>query len=69
MTKDFTPPPPSPALVPRKKLEFREYTLEELRSFNGEDPSKPVLLAVNGNVYDVRLEKATNSLIFYGIRY
>jgi hypothetical protein len=28
-----------------------------------------VLLAVNGNVYDVRLEKATNSLIFYGIRY
>jgi len=32
----------------------KTYTLEELRAYNGTDPELPILLAVNGTVFDVR---------------
>ncbi|RKP31988.1 cytochrome b5 [Metschnikowia bicuspidata] len=31
----------------------RHFTLEELRQYDGSDPSRPILLAINGSVYDV----------------
>eukprot|EP01117_Protostelium_nocturnum_P002227 TRINITY_DN1286_c0_g1_i1.p1 TRINITY_DN1286_c0_g1~~TRINITY_DN1286_c0_g1_i1.p1 ORF type:complete len:148 (-),score=46.17 TRINITY_DN1286_c0_g1_i1:205-648(-) len=43
-------PPPAP---PKPFVEMRDYTLQELASYNGTDPSKPILLAVKGNIYDV----------------
>lgn len=30
-----------------------EYTDADLRKFNGEDPDKPIFLAINGTIYDV----------------
>lgn len=30
-----------------------EFTLQDLRQYNGTDPNKPILLAVKGIVYDV----------------
>ena len=32
----------------------KTYTLEELRVYNGTDPELPILLALNGTVFDVR---------------
>lgn len=31
----------------------RAYTDEELKAYDGSDPDKPILLAINGTVYDV----------------
>ncbi|KAI1005883.1 hypothetical protein K3495_g2337 [Podosphaera aphanis] len=39
----------------------KQYTDEQLSSFNGIDPAKPILLAINGTVYDVTLGRH-----FYG---
>ncbi|KAJ1664043.1 hypothetical protein IW140_004342 [Coemansia sp. RSA 1813] len=39
----------------------KEYTLKELSKYNGEDESKPILLGINYNVYDV-----TPGAKFYG---
>ncbi|KAJ2557582.1 Dihydrodipicolinate synthase [Coemansia sp. RSA 1933] len=39
----------------------KEYTLKELSEYNGEDESKPILLGINFNVYDV-----TPGKNFYG---
>ena len=44
--KDATPPP-----LP--EAEVRDYTLAELRQYDGSDPGKPLLLAIRGQVYDV----------------
>ncbi|KAJ2514133.1 Dihydrodipicolinate synthase [Coemansia sp. RSA 2049] len=38
-----------------------EYTLKRLSEYNGEDESKPILLGINHNVYDV-----TPGAKFYG---
>ena len=40
-------PPPLP------EAEERDYSLDELRRYDGSDPTKPLLLAVRGHVYDV----------------
>lgn len=48
-------PPPLP------KAERRDYTLEELKGFDGSDPERPILLAVQGRVFDV-----TRGRAFYG---
>mmetsp|Transcript_98535 Transcript_98535/g.195458 ORF Transcript_98535/g.195458 Transcript_98535/m.195458 type:complete len:160 (+) Transcript_98535:126-605(+) len=37
----------------RMRLEPKEWRLEELREFDGSDPQKPILLGVNGDVYNV----------------
>lgn len=39
----------------------RDFTLEELKPYNGEGPDGRILMAVNGNVYDV-----TKGARFYG---
>lgn len=49
------PEPPLP------EAEERDYTLAELVDFDGSDPSKPLLLAIRGCVYDV-----TRGRAFYG---
>jgi membrane-associated progesterone receptor component len=41
--------------------EARDYTADELRAFNGSDPKLPVLLALEGRVFDV-----THGRSFYG---
>jgi membrane-associated progesterone receptor component len=43
------------------KLKKKDYTMEELRKFNGLGPDGRVLIAVNGNVFDV-----TKGKRFYG---
>jgi len=49
-------------VVRRKRLtQKRDFKLEELRAFDGSDPTSPILMAVKGKVYDV-----TNGAGFYG---
>lgn len=50
-------PPPEPQLP---KLR-RDFTVSELRKYDGKQPDGRVLVAVNGNVYDV-----TRGKRFYG---
>ncbi|KAG5449302.1 Membrane-associated progesterone receptor component 2 [Clonorchis sinensis] len=44
------------------KLPMRDFTLEELQQFDGNGPDGRILLAVNGNVFDV----TENGQNFYG---
>jgi len=49
-------------VVRRKRLtQKRDFKLEELRAFDGSDPTSSILMAVKGKVYDV-----TNGAGFYG---
>jgi membrane-associated progesterone receptor component len=43
------------------EAEVRDYSLDELPEYDGSDPSKPLLVGVRGNVYDV-----TRGRDFYG---
>lgn len=52
-----TVPPPEPTLPKIRK----DFTIEELKKYDGTQPDGRVLLAVNGNVYDV-----TKGKRFYG---
>jgi predicted heme/steroid binding protein len=60
-------PPPSPPL-PDIELPLREFTLEELRKYDGTNPipelenRKAIYLAINGSVFDVSKGKQ-----YYGI--
>lgn len=45
----------------RKRMEPRDLTREELKQYDGSDPTSPILMAVRGNIYDV-----TNGSSFYG---
>ena len=47
--------------APLPQAEERDYSLEELATFDGSDPDKPLLIAVRGHVYDV-----TRGKDFYG---
>lgn len=51
-------PPPEPELP---KLKKRDFTVEELKKYDGNQEDGRVLVAVNGNVYDV-----TKGKRFYG---
>lgn len=51
-------PPPAPELPKMKK---RDFTVEELKKYDGTQEDGRVLVAVNGNVYDV-----TRGKRFYG---
>lgn len=55
---DYPIPPPEPELPKMKK---RDFTVEELKKYNGTQEDGRVLVAVNGNVYDV-----TKGKRFYG---
>jgi membrane-associated progesterone receptor component len=46
---------------PLPKGEARDYTVEELRGYDGSDKTRPVLLAIEGRVFDV-----THGRSFYG---
>lgn len=52
------PPKPEPALP---KLKKRDFTLEDLKPFDGRGPDGRILIAVNGKVFDV-----TKGRRFYG---
>lgn len=54
-------PTPQPAEPPLPKLKKRDFTVEELRKYDGTGEDGRVLVAVNGNVYD-----ATKGKRFYG---
>lgn len=51
----------APSEPPLPKLKKRDFTVEELRKYDGNQPDGRVLVAVNGNVYDV-----TKGKRFYG---
>lgn len=51
-----------PKINVREKAEKRDYTLEELKQFNGSDAKKPLLMGIKGKVYDVSAGER-----FYGI--
>lgn len=51
----------APEAPPLPKAEARDYTADELRGFDGSDPTKPILLSVKGTIYDV-----TRGRSFYG---
>lgn len=53
-----TGPTPEPPLA---KLKSQDFTLEQLREFDGTGPEGRVLMAVNGRVFDV-----TRGKNFYG---
>eukprot|EP01112_Ceratiomyxa_fruticulosa_P013316 TRINITY_DN3745_c0_g1_i1.p1 TRINITY_DN3745_c0_g1~~TRINITY_DN3745_c0_g1_i1.p1 ORF type:complete len:144 (+),score=36.81 TRINITY_DN3745_c0_g1_i1:230-661(+) len=48
----YTPPPPKPV------VEKKDRTLEEIRSHDGSDPSKPIFVAIRGRIYDVSRGKS-----------
>ncbi|PKA61850.1 Membrane steroid-binding protein 2 [Apostasia shenzhenica] len=52
--------PPEPELPPGP-IQIGEVTLDELRTYDGSDPKKPLLMAIKGNIYDV-----SRSRMFYG---
>lgn len=57
--KIFFPPKFTPAVaVKLPEIDPRDFTLAELREFDGSDPSKPLLVALSGNVYDVTPSKS-----------
>jgi len=55
LKKIFTPPKPIvlPPPRPQPVIEKRGWTRAELQAYSGTDPSKPILLGVKGQVYDV----------------
>ncbi|XP_002973767.2 membrane steroid-binding protein 1 [Selaginella moellendorffii] len=60
----FAPPPP-PAFAPREPppppKQLGEVTEEELSAYDGKDDSKPLLMAIKGQIYDVSMSR-----VFYG---
>ena len=56
--QEETGPPPEPQLPAMKK---RDFTLEQLREYDGNGPDGRILIAVNGKVFDV-----TRGKRFYG---
>jgi len=50
-----------PARPKRQTMEKRDLTLEELRKYDGSDPTSPILMGVKGIIYDV-----TSGAGFYG---
>lgn len=52
--------PREPA-APLPRAEARNYTRSEFATYDGRDPTKPILLAIRGKVYDV-----TRGRSFYG---
>lgn len=44
--------PPEP-MIPAEPVQMGEMTLEELRAYNGSDPTKPLLMAIKGQIYNV----------------
>ncbi|CAL4934235.1 unnamed protein product [Urochloa decumbens] len=60
------PPPPRPREEPEAEplpppVQMGEVSEEELRKYDGNDPKKPLLMAIKGQIYDV-----TQSRMFYG---
>ncbi|OQR92554.1 heme/steroid binding domain-containing protein [Thraustotheca clavata] len=52
-TRQVVPPPPPPQPKPEvPKVQPKYFTLDELRTFNGEN-GQPIYLAIKGQVYDV----------------
>jgi membrane-associated progesterone receptor component len=49
------------AKLPLPVAERRDYTLEELAGYDGSDPTRPILLAARGRIFDV-----TRGRGFYG---
>lgn len=50
-----------PKLQPRATPEKRDYTREELKQFDGRDPTKAIMLAIKGKIFDV-----SRGASFYG---
>ena len=47
-------PPPPPLVLRRKEpIVLREFTLEELRNYNGATLKDPIYIAISGKVFDV----------------
>ncbi|XP_078438133.1 membrane steroid-binding protein 1-like [Wolffia australiana] len=57
------PPRAGPAayVAPPPPVQIGDVTLDELRAYDGSDPSKPLLMAIKGQIYDV-----SRSRMFYG---
>ncbi|EUC63897.1 cytochrome b5-like heme/steroid-binding domain protein [Rhizoctonia solani AG-3 Rhs1AP] len=51
----MNPVPPEPIAPPKNE----PYTLEKLKEFNGEDPTKPVYVSIKGTVFDVSAKRDT----------
>lgn len=52
---------PPPQVIRRKPAEKRDYTREELKDYDGNDPTKPILIGIKGKIFDV-----SRSAGFYG---
>ncbi|KAF8007134.1 hypothetical protein BT93_K1208 [Corymbia citriodora subsp. variegata] len=48
-------------LAPAEPVQLGDVTEEQLRAYDGSDPSKPLLMAIKGHIYDV-----SRSRMFYG---
>lgn len=56
----FDDPKPAP-----EPVQLGEVTEEELRDYNGSDPSKPLLMAIKGQIYDVSTARFSNFSFFF----
>ena len=50
----FDDPEPSP-----EPVQLGEITAQELRPYNGSDPTKPLLMAIKGQIYDVSTARSS----------
>ncbi|KAJ0080226.1 hypothetical protein Patl1_24320 [Pistacia atlantica] len=55
---DVSPPA---VVAPAEPVQLGDVTEEDLRAYNGSDPSKPLLMAIKGQIYDVSVSR-----MFYG---
>ncbi|KAL2232913.1 UNVERIFIED_CONTAM: Membrane steroid-binding protein 2 [Sesamum indicum] len=46
----------------REPVQMGDVTEEELRAYDGSDPSKPLLMAIKGQIYDVSRSRLVNAL-------
>lgn len=67
----FAPPPPV-KYVPVQPLpppaQVGELTAKELAAYDGTDPSKPLLMAIKGQIYDVSQSRYVNFYILNGFQ-
>ncbi|KAI4363940.1 hypothetical protein MLD38_020096 [Melastoma candidum] len=57
-------PSVAPAYLPAEPTEIGEVTEEELRGYDGSDSSKPLLMAIKGQIYDVSPSRLGSSFDF-----
>mgnify|MGYP000568371202 CR=1 FL=1 len=68
----FFAPPPTPAPVARYEpppppVQLGDVSEAELRAYDGSDPSKPLLMAIKGQIYDVSQSRSHSLSLSFSV--